>query len=144
MGLTAALPSANISGMSPSRLPVILLLLALLLPGFGPLAAAQRTCAIHGKKCAVTCRQKKTCRLHKGTGKMARPMSGTDKRCAAINGCRHEGRPFATLSIKELPGQIFFPVLHPPIPENYLTEQSCFYNAPRPLIPHRPPQSLFS
>jgi len=132
--------------MTLKKCLTLFLLLAFLLPGFQVLAGAPSTCAIHGKRCAATCKQKKKhCRLDKGTCKMARHTSKSGHKCPSFGGCRHETHPFSTFSVKELPGQRFFSLfLMEPVHGDYLTAENYFYTNPRLLFPKKPPQPLFS
>jgi len=134
--------------MHLKKLLVIFVLFAFLLPGFKTLAASPATCAIHGKKCAATCKHKKTCNLNKTTC-MTESAMGTFKKSnnktPSFKGCRHNTSPASVLSVKELPQKRFFTSLYlRRLPEKILISDINLYKNHRSMVLEKPPQPRFS
>lgn len=137
--------------MSPKKWLVIFVLLTFLLPGFKALAQTAAICAMHGEKCTATCKEKKTCRLNKGTCRTGHEKHKHKKAAPAgennpsFKSCKHETSPVNVLSVKELPGGRFFsPLYLTPEPEDLAPAHSNLYRNPLRSAPERPPQPRFS
>jgi len=135
--------------MRPKKLLVIFVLFAFLLPGFKTLAASPATCAIHGKRCAATCKTKKTCPLQPHHRCMTKSGMGkfkkADNKTPSFKGCRHNTSPESVLSVKELPQKRFFTSLYlRRLPEIILISDINLYKNHRPMVPEKPPQQYFS